>query len=73
MNILLSGDKEEGYDRDVALTLKEWELHNLIVTMWHAAKRSDPEGHSAGVYMQTAQRLEHHWQRSLRRSWVDRR
>jgi hypothetical protein len=61
------------FDADVTLTLKQWEIHNLIVTLYHAAKKVGIDGHSGQTYMQTAEKLEKHWQASLRRQWVDRR
>lgn len=76
MNILMDDSFTKDYGLDVAVTLKQWEVHNLIVTMYHAAqevKKNNPESHSAQVYMATATKLERHWQRSLRRSWTDRR
>lgn len=73
INMLLSDGDGMDFDADVTLTLKQWEIHNLIVTLYHAAKKVGIDGHSGQTYMQTAEKLEKHWQASLRRQWVDRR
>lgn len=76
MNMLLAPDDGMKFDLDVQVNLKQWELHNIIVTLYHAAQKvgeNNPNSHSFQVYMQTAAKLEKHWQKSLRREWVDRR
>ena len=68
MNIVLSGE-EEIYQKLVRCQLTQWELHNLIVLLWHDIKKhDDPNSHTVGVHRALMEKLDRLWALSL---WED--